>query len=234
MTSLVSGPTTSVKSFFKTLNNHHSAIKLKHTIDQRQINFLDTSFFSPSTTSYTNLLTKVYFKATDTHALLHKNSYHPKHTFQGILKSQIIWFHRISEHSDFNSAVSLLFKSLRNRGYSKHFFCYIKNNTLATLAPTLSHTHTATLTTTPHTTPTPFDQNPNLPSPYPNLNPYPKQGLYPNPNPNLSPPGPNPQPDTNPPTPNPHTNPNLNPLPTDPKWIHLLKMIEPTGLNEKY
>uniref|UniRef100_A0A0F8CGT9 Reverse transcriptase domain-containing protein n=1 Tax=Larimichthys crocea TaxID=215358 RepID=A0A0F8CGT9_LARCR len=193
-------------TFIKTLNDHHPAIKLKHTIDSTQVHFLDTTvFFQPSTGKHTNLLTKVYFKTTDTHALLHKNSYHPKHTFQGIIKSQIIRFYRISsQHTDFNSAVSSLFKSLRNRGYSKRFLRYIKNKTLATLAPARSYTHTApaqvpdtdAYTTTPdittyHNPPFPHPKqglHPNpLPNPYPPptspnpASPYPKQGLYPNP-----------------------------------------------------
>ncbi|KAE8277735.1 hypothetical protein D5F01_LYC24245 [Larimichthys crocea] len=134
---------------------------------------------TPSTTSHTRLHTKVYFKTTDTHALLHKNSYHPKHTFRGIIKSQIIRFHRIcSQQSDFNKATSLLFKALRNRAYSKRFLRQIKNSTLASLAPTRSHTPPAPAqvsVTTPN--------KKVVQGLVPNPNPYPKQGLHPNPNP---------------------------------------------------
>lgn len=64
----------------------------------------------------------VELKHTNTHALLHKTSYHPKHTFCGIIKSQLIRFHQIcSNISDFNTATSILFRSLRSRGYSKRF-----------------------------------------------------------------------------------------------------------------
>lgn len=60
--------------------------------------------------------TKVYFKPTDCHALLHKSSYHPKHTFKGIIKSQIIRFYRISsKESDLQDSISVLFRSLRKR-----------------------------------------------------------------------------------------------------------------------
>ncbi|KAE8277252.1 hypothetical protein D5F01_LYC24734 [Larimichthys crocea] len=183
------------QTFIKTLNGHHPTIKVKHTIDRTQINFLDTTvFFQPSTTSHTRLHTKVYFKTTDTHALLHKNSYHPKHTFRGIIKSQIIRFHRIcSQQSDFNKATSLLFKALRNRAYSKRFLRQIKNSTLASLAPTRSHTHQLQ----PR-----LSHNPNkkvVQGLVPNPNPYtlnrvciptqplPKQGLHPDPTPHPNP-----------------------------------------------
>ncbi|KAE8277680.1 hypothetical protein D5F01_LYC24312 [Larimichthys crocea] len=155
----------------------------------------------PSTTSHTRLHTKVYFKTTDTHALLHKNSYHPKHTFRGIIKSQIIRFHRIcSQQSDFNKATSLLFKALRNRAYSKRFLRQIKNSTLASLAPTRSHTPPAPAqvsVTTPN--------KKVVQGLVPNPNPYPKQGLHPNPNPY-------PKQGLHP-DPTPHPNPNLYPRP---------------------
>ena len=75
--------------FVHTLNTHHPTIKLKATIHPTSVNFLDTTtFLTPSSTAQKTLSTKIYFKPTDTHALLHKHSYHPKHTFKGILKSQ--------------------------------------------------------------------------------------------------------------------------------------------------
>ncbi|KAF3836285.1 hypothetical protein F7725_028843 [Dissostichus mawsoni] len=67
---------------------------------------------------------------------------HPKNTFQGIIKSQIIRFHRISSKlSDFHNSVRILFHSLQTRGYSKRFLRHIKDATLAGLpapAPTRS------------------------------------------------------------------------------------------------
>ena len=54
------------------------------------------------------LQTRVFFKETDTHQLLHKNSYHPKHTTRGILKSQLLRFKRISSnHDDYNNACNI-------------------------------------------------------------------------------------------------------------------------------
>lgn len=76
-----------------------------------------------STFQKTNILEiKVFFKETDTHALLHKSSYHPRHTFAGLVKSQLLRFHRICSHKDdFMSATKTLFIALSTRGYSRSF-----------------------------------------------------------------------------------------------------------------
>lgn len=109
--------------FIKVLNDHHASIKVKNMLDPQQVNFLDTTgFFEPVDEQHKRILTQVYFKSTDTHALLHKTSYHPKHTFKGIVKSQIIRFHRIaSREEDLQESIAVLFLSLRRRGYSKRF-----------------------------------------------------------------------------------------------------------------
>lgn len=123
--------------FFETLNNHHPTIKLKATIHRTSIDFLDVTVFKGARFSATGQLdTKVYFKPTDTHELLHKLSYHPKHTFKGILKSQILRFHRIcNNHSDFEHACTTLFTVLKTRGYSKRLLRSIKSQTLKLLQP---------------------------------------------------------------------------------------------------
>ncbi|KAG7467708.1 hypothetical protein JOB18_018490, partial [Solea senegalensis] len=188
--------------FINILNNHHSSIKITHTLDPHTVNFLDTTiFFRTINTTYKTIETKVYFKPTDTHALLHKSSYHPKHTFKGIVKSQIIRFHRICSMSpDFHQATSTLFHSLRKRGYSKRFLRTIKSTTLASLAPARS-THPPQVTGSGLPPPPPPKPNP-LPPPYPTPIPHPNPnlnpgtgmgegGLYPNPLPH---PNPNPDP----------------------------------------
>lgn len=77
---------------------------------------------------YKHLATRVYFKSTDTHALLHKSSYHPKHTFKGIVKSQLIRFHRICTlEQDVEKATRILFKALQTRGYARRFLRGIKS-----------------------------------------------------------------------------------------------------------
>jgi len=80
------------------------------------VDFLDTTVYKSVDDV---LLTKVFFKATDTHQLLHRASFHPRHTAKGVLKSQILRFKRISSSKeDFDEACHILFSSLRRRGYS--------------------------------------------------------------------------------------------------------------------
>lgn len=111
------------KCFTDHLDNFHRSIKIKYTLDKVGVNFLDTVTFKGKGFLETGKLdVKVYFKDTDTHALLHKSSYHPRHTFRGIVKSQIQRFHRIcTQLSDFLEAKSILFRALRKRGYSRSF-----------------------------------------------------------------------------------------------------------------
>lgn len=101
--------------FVDILNNQHPSIKIKHSIHPQQGNFLDTTItLTPVDNSLKRLTAKVYFKPTDTQALLHKASYHPTHTFRGIAKSQILRFQRICTFpDDVEEATSILFRTLR-------------------------------------------------------------------------------------------------------------------------
>lgn len=68
------------------------------------------------------LQTKIFFKPTDTHSLLYKANYHPKHTFKRIIKSQLIRFNRIcSLETHFHEATQILLV-IKN---SRNFLCYV-------------------------------------------------------------------------------------------------------------
>ena len=101
------------------LNALIPGIKVTFTARDQAVEFLDTVVYKHTESDGTcRLQTKVYFKSTDTHQLLHRNSFHPTHTFQGIVKSQFIRFKRISSSiHDYNEAAGTLIKVLRNRGY---------------------------------------------------------------------------------------------------------------------
>ena len=109
--------------FVEVLNSHDPSIKLKKEINEQSIDFLDTTVFKgPDFYTSSKLDIKVHFKITDTHALLHKNSFHPRHTFRGIVKSQLLRFRRIcTRREDFCEAIAVLFKALRKRGYTRPF-----------------------------------------------------------------------------------------------------------------
>ena len=123
------------ETFFNTMNTHAPSIKLKSVVNKDSIDFLDVTVYKGENFETNKKLdTKVFFKQTDTHELLHKQSFHPKHVFSGILKSQIIRFHRICNNNyDFEHACNTLFSVLLKRNYSKRFIRYVKNNALKSL-----------------------------------------------------------------------------------------------------
>lgn len=120
------------KHFIQILNTHHSTITVKYTTHNEQIDFLDTTTYKGPSFHQTHTLdTKVFFKDTDTHALLHKDSLHPKHTFKGLIKSQLLRFNRIcTQGSDFEEATKTLFNALKPRGYSRSFLRQIRKTFL--------------------------------------------------------------------------------------------------------
>ena len=94
------------------------------------MHFLDvTTFKGPDFNTTGRLDTKVFFKPTDSHALLHYSSFHPKHTFTGIIKSQLIRFKRICSRPEDNMlAIQTLFKALSKRGYSRSLLRTVRKN----------------------------------------------------------------------------------------------------------
>jgi len=101
---------TDFQTFLDTLNKHHPSIKVKAVTNAREIDFLDVTTSKGTDFDTTGRLdTRVYFKPTDSHTLLHRSSFHPRHTFEGIIKSQFIRFERIcSQGSDYNMMVRTL------------------------------------------------------------------------------------------------------------------------------
>lgn len=106
-------------------------IKVTLTHHRRELSFLDTTVFkhTDSDTAITTLQTRVYFKETDSHQLLHCKSFHPPHTHKGILKSQLIRFKRLSSFkTDYDRTCYILFNAIRRRGYSTRLFRKYKND----------------------------------------------------------------------------------------------------------
>lgn len=109
--------------FIQILDTHDPSIRLKHKLDHHSIDFLDTTVYKGELfRTAQSLDIKVFFKETDTHSLLFKTSFHPTHTYKGLIKSQLIRFQRIcTQDSDFMGAVNTLFAALKNRGYCRSF-----------------------------------------------------------------------------------------------------------------
>ena len=113
---LFPGDETSLKEYEIFLNNIIPDIKVTLEHSNTEINFLDVTVYK---NDVNQLKTKVFFKKTDTHQLLHRSSHHPNHTFNGIVKSQLIRFKRISStKTDYDETCKILFSFLKNRGYT--------------------------------------------------------------------------------------------------------------------
>lgn len=124
--------------FVTNLNNHHPSINLQPVLHCTEINFLDTTTFKGPNFPLTGQLdVRVYFKPTDAHALLHETSFHPRHTFRGIIYSQLLRFQRICTRAeDRNKATETLFQAMRKRGYSRTFLRKIRKQVLENNQPT--------------------------------------------------------------------------------------------------
>ena len=118
--------------FLKLLNSTHKTIKLTANIDEQSNEFMDVTAYKGDDFDTTQTLDfKLFFKPTDSHQLLHKSSFHPKHTFKGILKGQIKRFYRIcTQKSEFEKACTVIFQALSERGYSERFLRSVKSETL--------------------------------------------------------------------------------------------------------
>ena len=73
--------------FIYFFNTHGNSIKIDCNINETSVDFLDVTIFKGSGFSNHNILeTKVYFKETDTHELLHKKVISSKTYFWGDLE----------------------------------------------------------------------------------------------------------------------------------------------------
>lgn len=121
-----------LKTYLDILNSHHPNIKFTARCELISNDYLDLTIFKgPKFHQTGHLDTKIFFKETDTHSLLNKASFHPRHVFKGILKSQITRFFRnCSQVEDFDTACSTVFAVLRKRGYTRRFLRYAKSEVL--------------------------------------------------------------------------------------------------------
>ena len=126
------GTETTLQDFFQKINTLHDSIKLTMEYSNTSINFLDLNIYKGSIFNTTHKLDyKTYFKDTDTHQLLNPQSYHPKHTITGVIKSQITRYLRnSSDRSTFNSSCSILFKALKQQHYSQSLLRSLRTDIL--------------------------------------------------------------------------------------------------------
>lgn len=110
------GSVASLKEFEIYLNSLITDIKITFEWSRDSISFLDVLIYKNNG----HLKTKTFFKETDTHQLLQTDSFHPKHTFNGLVKSQLIRFKRLSScKEDYDNTCKILFSYLKVRGYNQ-------------------------------------------------------------------------------------------------------------------
>jgi hypothetical protein len=122
-----SGTVQELREYEKYLNSLIPGIKLSFSYDLGSVDFLDTTVFKHFSGDSITLQTKIFFKPTDTHQLLHNTSFHPKHVFNSIIKSQLIRFKMLSSFKhDYNQTCNILWGGLKTRGYSRIKFVKMK------------------------------------------------------------------------------------------------------------
>jgi len=166
---IFSGTEDELNQYLTFLNNLIPGIVLEMSYNLENINFLDITIFKYTNNENCTLQTKTYFKETDTHSLLHKFSYHPKHTFHSIITSQILRFKRNSSFKiHFDQSCKILFYHLKHRGYNFRTLKNIKNKVwfdkkakrkIVQNTPSQSLTTTNTPVPTKFTFPIIFDYN---------------------------------------------------------------------------
>lgn len=123
-------PASDLPRLLTILNGHDANIQLSLVSSTTSVDFLDVSVYK----SGSHLRTRLYSKPTDSHLILHKSSFHPPHTFKGIVKSQILRFARLCDsRTDFSSAYRILKAAIVSVGYSNSFVRQIKKAVLQTL-----------------------------------------------------------------------------------------------------
>src|SRR6266516_3185326 len=120
------GTVEELKEYNLFLNNIIPDITVTLKSHESQIDFLDTTVYR-SKENNNKLFTKVFFKETDSHQLLHTSSFNRKHTCTGVLKSQLLRFKRLSStYDNYSESCFILFNALKERDYSKRKFRQMK------------------------------------------------------------------------------------------------------------
>lgn len=123
-------------AFINHINSLNPNIKTSLTYNFNHINFLDCTIYKLNN----KLATKLYSKPTDNHKLLHPQSFHPSHTFKGIIKAQILRYIKISStHCDFQHSYTTLKHSLTQIGYTRNQIRRSKQEALQSTACSLQN-----------------------------------------------------------------------------------------------
>ena len=122
-------------TFITYANSLDPSVQLEAEVDPQGVAYLDTYVYKGPRHQRTGLLdVRLYTKPTSSLDLLDAQSYHPKATFRGIVKSQLIRYWNIStDEVHYNRAVRNLFHNIRKKpksrgkkGYDKRLLRRVK------------------------------------------------------------------------------------------------------------
>lgn len=117
-------------TFINYFNSFYTDIKVKAYIHNTSVDFLDLTIFK----SGNKLLYKTFIKPTNNLTCLPKTSFHPSHTFKGIVKGTIIRLAKRNYfYSDFEIFLSLHLKNWFKHGYTWRFLRNCKYEALNSL-----------------------------------------------------------------------------------------------------
>ena len=111
-----------ILQFFELANQEHKYIKFTYNIHMNETVFLDTKVHKGSRFRNSGVLDlETFIKPTETFMYLHRSSAHPKATFRGFIKGEIIRHKRnTSDPHKTKQFISQFKKRLLSRGYSVH------------------------------------------------------------------------------------------------------------------
>lgn len=113
--------------FFEHLGNQHNNINVTPVFNQDSIIFLDLEIYKLND----KIGYRTAFKETDSHLTLNPCSYHPKHTFKGVIYSLI---YRYANHSstrdDFNLTLTTVKRAWRSQSFTRSFIRNITKSVL--------------------------------------------------------------------------------------------------------
>ena len=105
-----------LQEFHAFLNGIDSNIKVDLHFNADGIRFLDLYLYR----SGNRIGHRIGFKPTDCHLVLPPDSYHPRHTFRGILFGQILrWLTKSSTYEDFRATTATVTPVWRRQGYTR-------------------------------------------------------------------------------------------------------------------
>lgn len=112
---------TSLDHFIEDLNRRHPTVKFLSTVSNRSVDFLDITILKGDRFLETGILDfSPHYKPTNRFQYLQYNSAHPRSTFRGIVKGELLRILRASpDESTYKTNQRMILAKFSNRGYPR-------------------------------------------------------------------------------------------------------------------